>query len=58
MVARFARSLIELLQETLERLESMEALKANDPNLLELKKHLTRTIAELQVAKSGNSHAA
>ena len=58
MVVRFTRSLVELLQETLERLESTEALKANDPNLLELKKHIARTIAELQVAKSDNSHAA
>jgi ribosome-interacting GTPase 1 len=58
VVARYARSLVELLQETLERLELTQALKADDPYLIELKKHIARTIAELEVAKSRNSHAA
>jgi hypothetical protein len=58
MASRFARSVVEVLQETLERVESTEALQADDPNLLELKKHIARTIAELQMRKSGNSHSA
>jgi len=51
MVPRMARSLIELLKETLERLGSSEDLMPDDPTLLELKSSIVRTIAELEVGK-------
>jgi|HubBroStandDraft_4_1064222.scaffolds.fasta_scaffold09351_5 hypothetical protein len=50
--------LIELLEETLKRLESVEALSPNDQALLELKRSIVRTIAELEILKQEKSDAA
>lgn len=55
---RFVPDLIELLQETLERLETTQDLKPDDPVLLEVKNSIARTIAELSVAKFRKSQAA
>jgi hypothetical protein len=53
----FVRDVIELLQETLERLETTQQLKPDDPILLQLKQHVVRTIAELEIQQSGKSKA-
>jgi hypothetical protein len=55
---RFVPDLIELLQETLERLESTQDLKPDDPTMLELKSSIVRAIAELSIAKFRKSQAA
>ena len=58
MAPSYALDLIELLEETLKRLESVEALSPNDPALLELKRSIVRTIAELEILKQEKSDAA
>jgi hypothetical protein len=55
---RSTPDLVQLLKETLKRLEQTEELQPNDPALVELKQSIVRTIAELEVAKSGKSASA
>jgi hypothetical protein len=42
-------TLIETLRRSLSQIEEREKLRPNDPSLLELKRSILRTIAELQV---------
>jgi hypothetical protein len=48
-------NLIEVLRKTLERLEEHEELNPNDPAVIELKRHLLRIIAELEIARLGKA---
>jgi hypothetical protein len=58
MAGQFVPTLMELLQETLSRLETTQELKPDDPVLLEVKGSIARAIAELTVAKFRASKAA
>lgn len=51
------RTAIEVLRATLADLEKMQDLSAEDPALVELKRHILRTIAELEVARIERSAA-
>jgi hypothetical protein len=53
-----ALDLIDLLEEALKRVESVEALSPDDPALLELKRSIVRTIAELEILHQERSDAA
>ena len=46
-------SLVEIVESTLQRLEQTADLTPNDPALQGLKGTITRSIAELEVAKLG-----
>lgn len=45
-------ALIDLLRSTLRRLEQTEDLRPDDPALLEIKSHILRAIAELEILRS------
>lgn len=51
----FTRSLTDLLQSTLERLEQTSEFRQDDPAVIELKRHIVRSIAELEIAKSAHT---
>jgi hypothetical protein len=55
MGPQFTRSLVEILSSTLQRLEESADLRQDDPAVIELKRHILRTIAELEVAKAAHS---
>jgi hypothetical protein len=44
-------SLIDILQKTLQQLESTEGLDRADPAYVELTRHIARAIAEIEIAK-------
>jgi hypothetical protein len=58
MAPSYVSALIELLEETLKRLELVEGLSPNDPALLEVKRSIVRSIAELEIQKLEKSEAA
>ena len=58
MAASYVSALIELLEGTLKRLELVEGLSRNDPALLEVKRSIVRSIAELEIQKLAKSDAA
>lgn len=45
-------SLIEILQKTLQQLETTDGFDCRDPAYIELTRHIARVIAELEVSKS------
>lgn len=55
MGAQFTRSLTEILRSTLQKLEESPDFRQDDPAVIELKKHIVRTIAELEIAKAAHS---
>lgn len=55
MGPHFTRSLAEILQSTLQRLEETSDLRQDDPAVIELKKHIVRAIAELEITKASHS---
>lgn len=52
MSHRYTRSVADLLQSTLQRLERNPEFRQDDPALIELKRQIVRAIAELEIAKS------
>ena len=55
MGPHFTRSLVEILRSTLQKVEDSSDLRQDDPAVIELKKHIVRAIAELEVTKASNS---
>lgn len=55
MGAQFTRSLGEILRSTLQKLEETPDFRQDDNAVIELKKHIVRAIAELEIAKSAHS---
>ena len=51
----FTRDLIEVLLSTLEQVERNQDLTADDPTLIELKRHIVRAIADLKAVREGCS---
>jgi hypothetical protein len=51
----FIRSIEEILRNTLRRLEESPDFRQDDPAVIELKKHIVRSIAELEVARSAHA---
>jgi hypothetical protein len=51
----YIRSIEEILRNTLRRLEESPDFRREDPAVIELKKHIVRSIAELEVARSVHS---
>jgi hypothetical protein len=45
-------ALAELLRSTLQHLEETENLSSDDPALLEIKSHILRAIAELEIRRA------
>lgn len=45
-------ALVDLLRSTLRRLEASEDLRPDDPALLEIKSHILRAIAELEIRRA------
>ena len=52
MGPQFTRSLVDILRSTLQRLEETADLEQDDLAVIELKKHIVRAIAELEIARS------
>jgi hypothetical protein len=52
------RTLVTLLRSTLRHLEESEGIPPNDPAYLELKSSILRSIAELEIERLGDAHAA
>ena len=48
-------ALIDLLRSTLRRLEASEGLRPDDPALIEIKSHILRAIAELELQRSSRA---
>lgn len=46
------RSLVEILRSTLQKLEANSDFRQDDPAVIELKKHIVRAIAELEIVKT------
>lgn len=55
MGALFTRSLAEILRSTLLKLEETSDLRQDDNAVIELKKHIVRAIAELEIAKASHT---
>ncbi len=51
-------TLVALLRSTLRHLEESEGIRPNDPAYLELKSSILRSIAELEIERFEDSHAA
>ena len=58
MAPSYVSALIRLLEGTLKRLQLVEGLSHNDPALLEVKRSIVRSIAELEIQKLEKSDAA
>lgn len=52
MGPQFTRSLVEILSSTLQKLEETSDFRQDDLAVIELKRHIVRTIAELEITKS------
>ncbi len=50
-------NIIDILRNTLRRLEQSEDFSQNDRAVMELKRHIVQSIAELEVVKSAHSEA-
>jgi hypothetical protein len=48
----FTRSVVDILRSTLLKLEQMPDFRQDDPAVIELKRHIVRSIAELEIARS------
>jgi hypothetical protein len=57
MGPRFTLSVAEVLRRTLRRIEESPEFRRDDPAIIELKKHIIHSIAELEVARSAHSDA-
>lgn len=55
MGPQFTRSLGEILRSTLQKLEETSDFRQDDNAVIELKRHIVRAIAELEIAKSAHS---
>jgi hypothetical protein len=55
MAHPYSRSLVEILRSTLGKLEQGADFRQDDPAVAELKRHVVRAIAELEVAKASES---
>lgn len=53
-----APNLVQVLRDTLQRIERSNELLPDDPALLELQRSLLRIIAELELAREDESPAA
>lgn len=53
----FTRSVADILRSTLLRLEQTPEFRQDDPAVIELKRHIVRSIAELEIAKSAHADA-
>ncbi len=51
-------TLVTLLRSTLQHLEEAEGIRPNDPAYMELKNSILRSIAELEIERFEDSHAA
>jgi hypothetical protein len=51
----FTRSVVDILRSTLLKLEQKPDFHQDDPAVIELKRHIVRSIAELEIAR--NVHA-
>jgi len=47
-------SIIDILRNTLRRLEKLEGFRQEDAAVIELKRHIVQSIAELEVSKSAS----
>jgi len=52
---RFTRSLADILRSTLQKLEQTPDFRQEDPAVIELKRHIVRAIAELEISKSAQA---
>jgi hypothetical protein len=52
----YISSIEEILRNTLRRLEESPDFRQDDPAVAELKKHIVRSIAELEVTRSTHSY--
>jgi hypothetical protein len=50
-------SVIGILRSTLRRIEESQEMPKDDPALIQLRKHILRSIAELEVLRSAESAA-
>ncbi len=53
----FTRSLADILRSTLHKLEQTPDFRQEDPAVIELKRHIVRAIAELEISKSVQADA-